>query len=176
VVACICLLASLLEGCGSATTPSTKAGQRPPHRPPVHGRVVALPAPVAAKAARICHERESAEDANVIVAWANEGPRTATPAVIAAIRTASGHLALEAKQIRRLLAQATLAQRALVEPISGEAVVLRQISIPVDLSRSEARLLSALHRRIALARQLRVPGCVGVHPISALRATPPPAG
>ncbi len=134
-----------------------------------------LPRREAAKAARVCRVRESAEDGNVILEWANTGARNASPAVMTALRVASQHVAVEAGQLRSALS-ATADAHPLAAAVKAESMILRQTSRFVDLNTSQTRLLSTLHTRITLARQLRVLACAGVSPISALRTTPPPPG
>ena len=180
MLGCVVPVACVISGCGGttghATTGHTAAKASGAARHQVAStRRRPLPAPQGARAAKICRDGESAEDANVILSWANQGARSTTPTVLAALRTASVHVAREATEIHGMVGHAAAAG-FLATAIGDESTVLNQTSRLVNLNTSQTRLLSALHTRITLARQLHVTSCAGVSPVSALRTTAPPPG
>lgn len=173
-VGCVFVVSGVAGSCGTMKVRAESTASDSAHHV-VQLHTMPLPARQAAKAARVCREAESSEDANAILSWANQGAKSATPTVMAALRTASRHVAAEAKELRGMTGGRD-GPRALADAVSAESTTLNETSKPADLIRSETQLLSVLHSRIALARRLRVPACAGVSPISALRATPPSLG
>ena len=100
----------------------------------------------------------------MILSWANGGGKNASPAVLAALGTAAKHVAAEAEQVDRVHGA-----DALAVTIAAEAQILQSTLKFLNLDTSATRLLVTLHARVAVARQLRVPACAGVKPVSALR-------
>ncbi|HTU94344.1 MAG TPA: hypothetical protein VMF14_00805 [Solirubrobacteraceae bacterium] len=161
-------------GCGATTAAHTTTSA---HSRGAPGTAVLtpLPAPIASRTARICRRAETAEDANVIMAWANSGARNIAPAVTRALGVAARHVATEARGVRGAAGPARGAHQ-LAGAMITEASVLRDTSQLMALRSSQVRLLSALHRRVAVAQALRVGACTGAHPVSALRPTAQAAG
>lgn len=90
--------------------------------------------------------------------------------MVSALKTAAAHVTREARRVR---VASPIQASALVADIASEGRILRNAAELHGLAGAEAALLAVLHRRIAEARAIGAPGCIGVQAPSVLRATAP---
>ncbi len=99
----------------------------------------------------------------MILAFANNGMASASPAIFKALGRASADVAHEATHLQ------AMRSGPLGLDVQLEAGVLKQTAHANALATDRGALLTVLHRRIATARAAGVSACAGVSPPSALR-------
>ena len=134
------------------------------------GARLRLTAGVARRIAEVCSHDETSEDQNVIDQFANRGYSITSPAVLTGLKTAAHDVAHESAQVKA--AGRSSVTLNLSEALSSEAQALKDASGFRHARSDEQLLLSALHRRIAVANTAGVTSCEGAAPNTLRPAAP----